>query len=70
MKKGGSGVNGSDLNKDNINKPTFDTLMEEDHKVLKAYCVGVDELLYSRYMVTWHGLILKDAAPIIIHRLR
>jgi hypothetical protein len=29
MKKGNSGTNGSDLNKNNIIKPTFDTLMEE-----------------------------------------
>jgi hypothetical protein len=52
MKKGGSDVNGSDLNMDNIIKPTFDTLTEEDRKTLKAYRVEVDELFYSCYEVT------------------
>jgi hypothetical protein len=52
MKKGGSDVNGSDLNKDNITKPTFNTLTEEDHKTLEAYHVEVDELFYSCYEVT------------------
>jgi hypothetical protein len=54
MKKGGSGVNGSDFNKDNIIKPTFETMMKEDCKVLEAYRVEVDELLYSHYKVTCH----------------
>jgi hypothetical protein len=34
MKKGGFNVNGSDLNKNNAIKPTFDTMIEEDHKAL------------------------------------
>jgi hypothetical protein len=38
MKKEGSGVNGSDFDKNNIIKPTFNTLMEEDRKALEAYC--------------------------------
>jgi hypothetical protein len=37
MKKGDPGTNGSDLNKDNIIKPTLDRLSKEDHKVLEAY---------------------------------
>jgi hypothetical protein len=37
MKKGSSGINGSDLDKNNIIKPKFDTLTEEDGKALKAY---------------------------------
>jgi hypothetical protein len=52
MKKGDSDVNGSDLDKNNIIKSTFDTLMEEDHKALEAYRVDVDELFYSRYEAT------------------
>jgi hypothetical protein len=68
MKKGGSGVNGSDLNKDNIIKPTFDNLMEEDRKVLEACRAEVDELFYSCYEVTQQELILKDAASIIIYK--
>jgi hypothetical protein len=52
MKKGGSGVNRSDLNNDNIVKPTFNTLTEEDWKALEAYRAEVDELFFSRYAVT------------------
>jgi hypothetical protein len=51
MKKGGFGINRSDLNNDNIMKPTFDTLTEEDCKALEAYHVEVDELFFSRYEV-------------------
>jgi hypothetical protein len=65
MKKGDYGVNRSDLDKNNIIKPTFH-LMEEDHKALEAYRIEVDEFFYSRYEVTWQGLILKGTAPIII----
>jgi hypothetical protein len=68
MKKGGSGVNGSDLHKDNIIKPTFNNLMEQDRKVLEAYRVVVDEHFFSRYEVTQQGLIQKDATPIIIRK--
>jgi hypothetical protein len=53
MKKGGSNINESDLDKNNIIKPTFDTLMEEDHKVVEAYHAEVDELFYSHDKVTW-----------------
>jgi hypothetical protein len=42
MKKGGSSINGSNLDKNNIIKSTFDTLMEEDRKALKAYYTEVD----------------------------
>jgi hypothetical protein len=51
MKKGGFGVNGSDIEKNNIVKPTFDTLTEEDRKALKAYRAKVDEHFYSCYEV-------------------
>jgi hypothetical protein len=53
MKKGGSNVNGSELNKETIIKPTFDTLMEEDRKVLEAYLTEVAEVFFSCYEVTW-----------------
>jgi hypothetical protein len=36
MKKGDSGINGFNLDKNNIIKPTFDTLTEEDRKALDA----------------------------------
>jgi hypothetical protein len=37
MKKGDPDTNRSDLNKNNIIKPTLDHLSEEDHKALEAY---------------------------------
>jgi hypothetical protein len=53
--KGGYDVNASDLNKDNIIKPTFDTLTEEDRKALKAYHAKIDELFFLHYEVTLQG---------------
>jgi hypothetical protein len=44
MKKGDSGINRSNLDKNNIIKPTFDTLTEKDRKALEAYRAEVDEL--------------------------
>jgi hypothetical protein len=66
MKKGGFDVNGPDLDKNNIVKHTFDTLTEDDHKVLETYCVDLEELFYSRYEVMRQGLVIKDTTPIII----
>jgi hypothetical protein len=37
MKKGNSGTNRSDLDKNDIIKPTFDTVTEEGRKALKEY---------------------------------
>jgi hypothetical protein len=59
---------GPDLDKNNIVKHTFDTLTEEDHKVLETYCVDLEELFYSRYEVMRQGLVIKDTTPIIIHK--
>jgi hypothetical protein len=42
MKNGFPGTNGSDLNKDNIIKPTLDHLSKEDRKTLEAYHKEVD----------------------------
>jgi hypothetical protein len=47
MKGGNSGNNVSDLDKGNILKPTFDTMMEEGHKALDAYCTNLEELFLS-----------------------
>jgi hypothetical protein len=69
MKKGGSNINGSDLNKNNIIKSTFDTLMEVDHKALKTYRADLDELFYSHYEVMRHGLVLEDIMSIIIRKV-
>jgi hypothetical protein len=66
MKGGNSGTNGSDLYKNNIIKPTFDTLMKEGHKAFKAYHANLNELFLSHCKVTWQGTILKDTTPIII----
>jgi hypothetical protein len=68
MKGGNSSNNGSDLDKNNIIKPTFDTLTEEGRKALEAYRADLDELFYSRYEMTRQGAILKDAAPIVIRK--
>jgi hypothetical protein len=51
MKKENSSTNGSNLDKNNIIKPTFDTLMAEGSKALESYRVDMDELFYSRYEV-------------------
>jgi hypothetical protein len=53
MKKGNTSNNKSDLDKNNIIKPTFDTLMEEGRKAFESYHTGLDELFLSCYEVTW-----------------
>jgi hypothetical protein len=52
MKGENSGNNGSDLDKGNILKPTFDTLIEEGRKVFEAYRANLEELFLSHYEVT------------------
>jgi hypothetical protein len=52
MKGGNFDNNRSDLDKGNILKPTFDTLMEEVHKAFKIYCTNLEELFLSRCEVT------------------
>jgi hypothetical protein len=68
MKGGNSGTNGSNLDKNNILQPTFDTMMEEGRKVYKAYHVTLKELFLSRCEVTWQGTVLRDTMPIIFHK--
>jgi hypothetical protein len=46
MKGGNSDHNGSNLDKGNILKPTFDTLMEEGCKMFKAYHANLEELSF------------------------
>jgi hypothetical protein len=70
MKKGGSDINRSDLDNNNIIKTTFDTLTQEDRKALETYRTNLDELFYSRYEVTWQGLVLKDTMSIIIRKAK
>jgi hypothetical protein len=52
MKGGNSGNNGSDLDKNNILKPTLDTLTEEGRKAFEAYHTNLEELFLSRCEVT------------------
>jgi hypothetical protein len=52
MKKGGSGVNRYDIDKNNIIRPTFNTMTEDDRKALETYRADLDELFYSHYEVT------------------
>jgi hypothetical protein len=68
MKKGVSSTNGSDLNKDNIIKPTLDHLLEEDHKTFEVYHKEVDDIFLSHYKVTRQWLIQRDAASINIRK--
>jgi hypothetical protein len=68
MKGGNSGNNGSDLDKENILKPTFDTLTEEGRKAFEAYHTNLQELFLSCCEVTRHGTILKDTAPIVFNK--
>jgi hypothetical protein len=63
-----SSNNGSDLDKSNILKPTFDTLMEEGRKAFKAYHAKLEELFLSRCEVTWQGTILQDTTLIVFNR--
>jgi hypothetical protein len=65
MNGGNSSHNGSDLNKGNIPKPTFDTLTEEGRKVLEAYRTNLEELFLSRCEVSRQGTVLKDTMPIV-----
>jgi hypothetical protein len=53
LKGGNSDNNRSDLYKNNITKPTFNTLMEEGRKALEAYRADLEELFYSHYEMTW-----------------
>jgi hypothetical protein len=65
MTGGNLGHNGSDLNKSNILKPTFNTLMEEGCKAFEAYCANLEEFFLSRCEVTQQGTVLKDTTSII-----
>jgi hypothetical protein len=69
MKGGDSGHNGSDLDKSNILKPTFDTLTEEGRKAFEAYCANLEELFLSRCEVTQQGNVLKDTMSIVFAKL-
>jgi hypothetical protein len=68
MKGGNSGNNGFNLDKGNILKPTFDTLMEEGRQAFEAYIIDLRELFISRCEVMWQGTVLRDTTPIVFHK--
>jgi hypothetical protein len=68
MKGGNSNNNGSDLDKGNILKVTFDTMMEEVRKAFEAYCANLEALLLSRCEATRHGTVFKDTTLIIFNK--
>jgi hypothetical protein len=68
MKGGNFGNNGSDLDKGNILKPTFDTLTEEGRKAFKVYHTNLQELFLSCCEVTRYVTVLKDTTPIIFNK--
>jgi hypothetical protein len=52
MKGGNFGNNGSDLDKNNILKPTFNTMTEEGRKAFEAYLADLEKLFLSCCEVT------------------
>jgi hypothetical protein len=63
-----SSNNESNLDKGNILKPTFNTLMKEDRKAFEAYRTNLEELFLSRGEVMWQGIILQDTTPIVFNK--
>jgi hypothetical protein len=68
MKGGNSGRNRSNLNKGNIIKPTFDTLMEEGRQAFEAYITDLRELFLSCCEVTRQGIVPWDTTSIVFHK--
>jgi hypothetical protein len=68
MKGGNSSTNGSSLDKNNILKPTFETLTEEGRKVFKAYHVDLEELFLSCCEVMWQWTVLRDTTLSIFRK--
>jgi hypothetical protein len=68
MKDENSGNNGSDLDKGNILKLTFDTLTEEGCQAFEAYITDLRELFLSCDEVTWQGTVLRDTTLIVFNK--
>jgi hypothetical protein len=68
MKDGNSGTNGYDLEKNNIIKPTFDTLIKEGRKAFETYRTNLKEPFLSCCEVTQQGIVLKGTTLIIFHK--
>jgi hypothetical protein len=67
-KGGNSGNNRFDLDKGNILKPTFDTLIEEGRQAFEAYITNLRDLFLSRCEVMRQGTVLWDTTPIIFNK--
>jgi hypothetical protein len=65
MKDGNFGHNESDLDKDNIPKPTFNTITKEGHKAFEANHTNLEELFLMCCEVMRQGTVLKDTTLII-----
>jgi hypothetical protein len=68
MKSGNSDNNRSDLDKGNILKFTFHTLMEESRQAFEAYIADLRELFLSCGEVTWQGTVLQDITLIVFNK--
>jgi hypothetical protein len=68
MKSGNSDHKGSDLDKGNILKPTFNTMMEEGHRAFEAYHTNLKELFLSRCKVTRQRTALWDTTLIVFNK--
>jgi hypothetical protein len=64
MKGGNFDHNGSNLDKDNILKSTFDTLTEECRKAFEAYRANLEKFFLSHGEVTRQAMVLKDTMAI------
>jgi hypothetical protein len=60
--------NGSDLDKSNIPKSTFDTLTEVGHKAFESYLTDLRELFLSHCEVTRQGTVLQDTTLIVFNK--
>jgi hypothetical protein len=68
MKGGNSDNHGSDLNKGNILKFTFNTLTEEGCKAFDAYRTNLEELFLSHCEVMRHGTVVKETTSTIFNK--
>jgi hypothetical protein len=63
-----SDSNGSELDKNNIMKPTFNTLTKEGRKAFEAFRTDLEEPFLSHCKVTRQGTILRVATSIVFHK--
>jgi hypothetical protein len=63
-----SDSNGLELDKNNIIKPTFNTLTKEGRKAFEAFRTDLEELFLSHCKVTQQGTILRVATSIVFRK--